>query len=70
MKKITRKNGRLFIDIDGKQVLPVAYMSYLPTLANFEKFRDIGYKLFSVCLYMGDMPINGWSGIKQLDDSV
>ena len=70
MKKIVRKNGRLFIDIDGKQVLPIAYTSYLPTLASFDKFRDIGYKLFSVCLYMGDMPINGFSGIKQLDDSI
>ena len=70
MKKIAREHGRLFIDVDGKQVLPVAYMSYLPTLANFDKFRDIGYKFFSVCLYMGDMPINGWSGIRQLDDSV
>ena len=70
MKKIAKRNGRLFIDIDGKQVLPIAYTSYLPSVASYDKFRDIGYKLFSVCLYMGDMPINGFSGIKQLDDSI
>lgn len=70
MKKITRKNGRLFIDVDNKQVLPIAYTSYLPTLANFDKFRDLGYKLFSVSLFMGDKPINGFSGIKPFEDSI
>ena len=70
MKKIVEKNNRLFIEIDGKEIEPIAYVSYLPRYADYADFAKLGYNLFSVCSYMGDLPINLVSGIRPLEEGL
>ena len=70
MKRIVEKNGILRIDVDGKIVSPIAYMSYLPEYADYQSFGRLGYELFSACIYMGDGPINYTSGVKSFDEGI
>ena len=70
MKRVVEKNGRLLINVDGKEVMPIAYTSYLPHYASYNKFKDIDYNLFSAVLYMGDKPLHGFSGIKKLEEGI
>ncbi len=62
MKKIVNKNGCLQFEVDGRTVLPAAYMSYSPAHADYDGFRRIGYRLFSYCVYAGDEPTNEENG--------
>ncbi|MBQ3506628.1 MAG: beta-galactosidase [Clostridia bacterium] len=70
MKRVVLKNGNLCLEVDGKTVAPVAYMSYLPARANYDEFHKIGYELFSACIYMGDMPINEISGVRPFGEHI
>ena len=70
MKRIIRENGRLIMDVDGKKIFPIAYMSYLPQYADYAGFEKIGYNLFSACIYMGGTPANETSGIKPLGKAI
>lgn len=56
--------------VDGKDVAPVAYTSYLPARADYATFREMGYELFSACIYMGDMPINEIAGAPPFDEAI
>ncbi len=58
MKKIIHKNGKLIFNVDGKEVAPAAYMSYCPKDADYDGFRELGYKLYSYCVYSADIPTN------------
>ncbi len=62
MKKIIRENGNLLLSVDGKTVLPAAYMSYSPQHADYDGFRQLGYRLFSYCVYAADLPTNEENG--------
>ena len=70
MKRIIRKNGRLIMEADGKEIFPIAYMSYLPQHADYTGFKKIGYRLFSACIYMGGTPANETSGIRPLGKAI
>lgn len=70
MKRIIRENGRLIMDVDGKKIFPIAYMSYLPQYADYAGFEKVGYNLFSACIYMGGTPANETSGIRPLGRSI
>ena len=70
MKRIVSNNGNLWLEIDGKTIAPIAYMSYLPARADYEKFRALGYNLFSACIYMGDKPVNEISGVKPFAENI
>ena len=70
MKRIIEKNGMLYIDVDGKTIPPLAYMSYLPEYADYDRFGRSGYDLFSACIYMGDGPVNYISGIKPFEEGI
>ncbi len=50
------------LEVDGRTVLPAAYMSYSPADADYDGFRCIGYRLFSYCVYVGDQPTNEENG--------
>ena len=70
MKKVLLKNNNLILNVDGKDIAPIAYMSYLPFRANYETFRKIGYELFSASVCMGDKPINELSGIRPFEKPI
>jgi len=48
VSKLTRKNGKLKIDIDGELYEPLSFKSFRPTARNISDFAKAGLKLFSV----------------------
>ena len=70
MKTVVSKNKNLIFNVDGKDVAPVAYMSYLPALASYQEFHGLGYELFSACIYLGGMPVNELSGIHAFEPPI
>ena len=63
----TKKIGRHFvIDVDGKTIYPIAYMSYAPIKRNFDDAKSRGVKLFMFPIYAGDEGINMESGLRPL----
>ena len=54
------------IDIDGKELMPIAYMSYAPLKENFDEMRAHGVRLFMFPIYAGDEGINMESGLRPL----
>ncbi len=65
MKKVIRENGSLLFDIDGQKIHPAAYMSYCPAFADYTGFYNIGYRLFSYCIYASDVSTNEETGLNQ-----
>ena len=68
--KIVNNNGNLIFEINGKRVIPAAYMSYLEDNADYSGFKQAGYNLFCACVYMGDCPVNELSGVLPFNDHV
>ncbi len=66
--KLKYENGKRVIDIDGKTLLPIAYMSYAPIKENFDKMKERGVRLFMFPIYAGDEGINMESGIRPLTE--
>lgn len=62
--KIIKEDGRALLLVDDEVICPVAYMTYNPITENYSSFAEIGTKLFSFGVYLGDQPINSESGIK------
>ena len=63
----TKWNGhQCVIDIDGKELMPIAYMSYAPLKENFDEMRAHGVRLFMFPIYAGDEGINMESGLRPL----
>ena len=60
---VVKKNGKLQIGVGDSLLAPAAYMTYLDENGDFESFRRAGYKLFCVCVNMGDCSINPNSDI-------
>lgn len=68
--KIVTKQNNLLLEINGETVAPAAYMSYLEDNADYAGFQKAGYELFCACVYMGDCPINEFSGIRPFNDHI
>ena len=68
--QVIKKNENLIIRVNGEEVLPAAYMSYLEESADYEGFKKAGYNLFCACVYMGDGTINEISGVRPFNDHV
>ncbi len=63
MKSEVKINGGIpSIFIDGKKINASAYMTYFDENSRVGDFAKRGYKLFSVCAYFSDLPINEYSG--------
>ncbi len=62
--KIVKQQDNLLLWINGKSIVPAAYMSYLEDNADYAGFQKAGYDLFCACVYMGDCPINEFSGVR------
>lgn len=76
--KVTRDNGALKVDIDGKLFAPLSFKSFRPNERNVTEFYNVGVRLFSV-LSSGVINALGvpysrfgesWVGDKQYDFSV
>ncbi|MBQ7363209.1 MAG: beta-galactosidase [Clostridia bacterium] len=66
----TRAIGRSrVIDVDGKTVYPIAYMSYAPLKENLEAMKARGVRLFMFPVYAGDEGINMESGLRPFTDN-
>ena len=68
--KIVTQQNNLLLEINGETVAPAAYMSYLEDNADYAGFQKAGYELFCACVYMGDCPINEFSGIRPFNDHI
>lgn len=67
--KIKLVGNNRIIDIDGKEISPVAYMSYAPLSENFAAMKEAGIKLFMFPIYAGDEGINMESGLRPFCDN-
>ena len=67
--KLKDEKGKRVIDIDGRTLFPIAYMSYAPIKENYEKMRARGIKLFMFPIYAGDEGINMESGLRPFTDN-
>lgn len=60
--RLVQANGRPAIEANG-EVIPVsAYVTYFTENAAYGDFTAAGFRLFSVCAYFTDLPINEDSG--------
>lgn len=59
----TRIGRMTILEVDGKPLPPIAYMTYAPTEENFADMRRCGVKLFMFPIYAGDEGINMESGL-------
>jgi beta-galactosidase len=62
--RLTRENGKTFINIDGKNLVPIAYMSYNPGADRYMRFFKSGIPFASLPLYACDGGINMSSGLR------
>lgn len=63
------EGDKCVIDIDGKTLEPIAYMSYAPLKENFDEIKARGVRLFMFPIYAGDEGINMESGLRPLCDN-
>ena len=68
--KIVKKQDNLLLTVNDKTIAPAAYMSYLEENADYAGFQKAGYDLFCACIYMGDCPINEFSGVRPFGDHI
>ncbi len=68
--RIVKQYDNLIIEANGERIVPAAYMSYLEDAADYVGFQRAGYNLFCACVYMGDCPINEFSGIRPFGDHI
>ena len=62
--KTVKSGNKVFIDVDGEVLLPVAYMTYKPIRENYSVFQEAGAKLSSFGVYAPQRGINSLSAIK------
>ena len=64
MKAELLQNGdKKSIFVNGEEIAPLAYMTYLEDNADYEGFKKAGYNLYCTCVYMGDGTINEMHGL-------
>ena len=54
--------GKNLLYVNGKEICTAAYMTYFEERNDYKNFADAGYRLFSVCTYFSDIPINSGTG--------
>ena len=59
---IESRNGKPFINIDGKLHPPLAYTTYFDECGEFSDFIKAGYRMFFVNVSFTDLPINNVTG--------
>lgn len=68
MPKITSsvvtKNGRQLLCVNGREIDSVAYITYLPKNNRYRTFAEVGYRLFSTCVFFGSNSLNSTSGLE------
>lgn len=57
------KNGKQYMNINGKDMDGLAYITYLPENGRFGDFAAAGYKLYSVCVFFGTNILNESSSL-------
>lgn len=62
--EIRNKKGTPVLFINGQEVPPFAYLSYLGKPEYYREMKDAGIEIFCVPAYLGDQGINSTSGIK------
>ncbi len=60
--KVENCGGIPSITVNGNKINACAYMTYFDENSRAGEFAKKGYKLFSVCAYFSDLPINEYSG--------
>ncbi|MBE5747952.1 MAG: hypothetical protein E7352_07260 [Clostridiales bacterium] len=68
--RVIKKQDNLWLEANGEAIAPAAYMSYLEDNADYVGFQKAGYELFCACVYMGDCPINEFSGVRPFGDYI
>lgn len=70
MKCEIKKDGlQTYFNINGKKVMPQAYMSYNPQKEYIDGFKEIGINTFMFPVYAGDEGINIESGLRPFCDN-
>ena len=64
--KIVRSGDRFVIEIEGKLIAPIAYMSYQPDVADYARFTAAGFELLFVGVYASDRGINPHTGLRPM----
>lgn len=67
--KIVRDGNITLFDINGKRVVPSAYMSYNPEKKNIDHFKASGVNTFMFPIYAADEGINMESGLRPFFDN-
>lgn len=60
--KVITQNGVPELFVNGKHIEAAAYITYFPERGEYSDFASAGYRLYSVCAYFSDLPINEMSG--------
>ena len=68
--ELVKQAGKKAIFVNGEEVTPAAYMTYIEDNADYEGFYRVGYDLYCACVYMGDGTINESHGLRPLGDHV
>lgn len=68
--KIIKKGDNFKFSINGKEYPPVAYITYFEENNDYEKFSNIGFKLYSVTVSTANKPINAGTGFKPFTKGV
>ncbi len=64
--KIVRSGDRFVIEIEGRRIAPIAYMSYQPDVADYARFTAAGFELLFVSVYASDRGINPHSSLRPM----
>ena len=67
--KIEKDGIRTYFNVDGKKVMPSAYMSYNPKKEYIDKVKEYGVNTFMFPIYLGDEGINMESGLRPFCDN-
>ena len=60
--EIKLRDGKPRLFVSGKEITPLAYITYLNENACYSDFAKVGYKLYSVSLFFGTNHLNEKSG--------
>lgn len=59
---IRNVDGKNMLYVNGEQICTTAYMTYFEERNDYKSFVDAGYRLFSICTYFSELPINSGTG--------
>ena len=68
--ELLKIHDKTTIFVNGEEVVPAAYMTYIEDNADYQGFYKAGYDLYCACVYMGDGTINEMHGLRCLGDHV